>query len=279
MLVADAHVHVHACYPEQGFFDDAWANLARVARGRGAIHFDGVLCLTETAGDDYFGRFAELAASGGRFGGWRFEPTGDPEALRASADAAPGASEPRTLYVVAGRQVAAREDLEVLAIGTRERFPDGRPIRDALAWARGLGALPVIPWGPGKWLFARAALLRALIEEARGAELYLGDESSRPVFWPLPRPFRFAAARGIRNLPGTDPLPFPHHRARAGAYGFRADAALDPKRPAGDLKRLVRDGGIALQPYGALEGPIGFVRNQVAMQLRKRRGRAASAPG
>lgn len=278
MLVADAHVHVHACHPEHGLLDDAWANLARVARGHGADAFDGVLCLTETAGDDCFGRFSRLAEGGGRFGAWRFERTGEPDALRACAGGADGAAE-RVLFVVAGRQVAAREDLEVLAIGTRERFPDGRPIRDALAWARRVGALPVIPWGPGKWLFARAALLRALIEEAGADELYLGDESSRPVFWPLPRPFRRAQARGIRNLPGTDPLPFPRHRARAGAYGFWADAAIDPARPASDLKRLVRDAAIALHPYGAREGPVGFVRNQVAMQLRKRRRGAPPAAG
>jgi len=275
MLVADAHVHVHACYPEHGFFDDAWGHLAREARRRGAAEFDGVLCLTETAGDDWFGRFARLAADGGRYGGWRLEPTGEAEALRARCDDG-GA---RALYLVAGRQVAAREDLEVLAVGTCERFPDGRPIREALAWARRTGALPIVPWGPGKWLFSRAALLRALIEESRGAELYLGDESSRPWFWPMPRPFADAAAHGIRNLPGTDPLPFPHERGRAGAYGFSADAALDPERPASSLKRLVRDPGVALRPFGARAGLLGFVRNQVAMQRRKRLRAAAPAAG
>jgi len=158
----------------------------------------------------------------------------------------------RAFVVLAGRQVAAREDLEVLALGTTARHPDGQPIREVLAWARAQDALPVVPWGPGKWLGARAALLRALVEEARGQELYLGDESSRPISWSPPRPFAWAEAHGVRNLPGTDPLPFPRERTRAGGYGFWTD--------------------------GALESPLRFVRNQIAMQLRKRRRAAAHAP-
>jgi hypothetical protein len=272
MIVADAHVHVHDCYPPDRFFDDTWANLAAAAQpaatAGGQRAFQGVVCLTETAGDDAFGRFAACARSGDHFGGWSFAPTADACALRASRD-------DRSLFVLAGRQVAAQEDLEVLAIGTTARRADGGPIRDVLAWARAQDALPVVPWGPGKWLFARDALLRALIDESRGAELYLGDESSRPVFWGEPRPFAFARTRGVRNLPGTDPLPFPSERARAGRYGFRIDAALDPERPATSLKRLVRDPATALHAFGRRETPLRFVRNQIAMQLRKRRRAAA----
>jgi hypothetical protein len=268
MLVADAHVHVHDCYPPDGFFDDAWSHLAGVAKAQGRDAFDGVLCLTETAGDDYFGRFAALARSGERFGGWRFAATAEPCALRASRDE-------RALFVLAGRQVAAREDLEVLAVGTTARHPDGHAIRDVLRWARGEDALPIVPWGPGKWLFAREALLRALVEEARGEEIYLGDESSRPVFWGMPRPFAFAHERGVRNLPGTDPLPFPGERDRAGSYGFWCEGALDAERPAASLKRIVRDPRATLHPYGRRETPLRFVRNQIAMQLRKRRRGAA----
>ncbi|HVP30223.1 MAG TPA: hypothetical protein VMW35_13800 [Myxococcota bacterium] len=266
LVVADAHVHVHDCYEVGLFFDAAHANLAAAARGEA---FHGLLLLSEGAGEDFFGRARALAAREERLEGWRFSVTQEPESLAASRDG-------KALLLVAGRQLACAEDLEVLALGTCARRDDGRPVREALAWARQDGALPVIPWGAGKWLFARGALLDALLDESRGAELYLGDESGRPALWPTPRHLGDAAARGIRNLPGTDPLPFPHETRRAGSFGFRLRTAFDPKRPAASLKAALR-AGAAPEPFGRLESPLRFLRNQLAMQLRKRR-RAVAAP-
>jgi len=264
LVVADAHVHVHDCYDPARYFAAAYANLASAARGEA---FRGALLLSEGAGEDFFGRARALAARGEALGGWRFEATAEAESLTASR----GDSR---LHLIAGRQVACAEDLEVLALATPERIADGRPIRDVLRWARDAGALPVIPWGAGKWLFARGALLRTLLDESRGAELYLGDESGRPVFWPKPRHLAEAAALGVRNLPGTDPLPFPHETERAGSFGFRlrlpADARFDTAKPAASIRGAVR-AGAAIEPFGRLEGPLRFLRNQVAMQLRKRR--------
>ncbi len=278
-VLADAHVHVHGCYPLPTFFDRAYTNLQAAARASGAAGgFRGVLLLTEGAGEEAFARFAGLAAAGARggsatapdLGGWRFEPTGEDEAIVAR-------NGERSLVLVAGRQVAAAEGLEVLCIGTCARMPDGRPIRDVLAWARQCDALPVIPWGAGKWLFGRAALLDELIDGASGAELFLGDESGRPFFWSTPRHFARGSARGIRNLPGTDPLPFPHEAGRAGSFGFRVDAPLDLARPASALKALLRDPNREIATFGELEGAFAFVRNQIGMQLRKRRGASHEA--
>jgi len=274
-VLADAHVHVHGCYPLPMFFDRAYTNLQEAARESGATGgFYGVLLLTEGAGEEAFTRFSGLAAAGAAsdpgHGGWRFEPTAEDEAIVARNGG-------RSLVLVAGCQVAAAEGLEVLCIGTRARTSDGRPIRDVLAFAREHDALPVIPWGAGKWLFGRAALLDRLIDGASGAELFLGDESGRPFFWTTPRHFARGSARGIRNLPGTDPLPFPHEAGRAGSFGFRLDGPLDLARPASGMKALLRDPSREIATFGALEGALAFVRNQVGMQLRKRRGASHEA--
>lgn len=264
LVVADAHVHVHDCYDLARSFAAAHANLADAARGE---DFRGILLLSEGAGEDFFGRALALAARGETLAGWRFDVTAERESVIASRGDA-------TLCFIAGRQIACAEDLEVLALATPERLADGRPIRDVLRWARDVGALPVIPWGAGKWLGSRGTLLGALLAESRGAELYLGDESGRPVFWPTPRHLEQAEALGVRNLPGTDPLPFPHETERAGSFGFRlrlqAAADFDPARPAASLRNAIR-AGARPETFGRLEGPLRFLRNQVAMQLRKRR--------
>lgn len=277
-ILCDAHVHVHDCYRPAEFFDRAYQNLEAVARRLRAPRFEGVLWMSECAGDDWFGRFAALArapqgtpaARPLELGGWAFQPGGEEGALLARV--AGGA---RRLLLVAGRQVACAEGLEVLALGTLARFEDGLPIRETLARVRDAGALAVIPWGAGKWLGQRAELLSSLLRDARPGGLFLGDESARPIFWPTPRHLREAAALGIRNLPGSDPLPFPRENGRAGSYGFWLHGALDAQRPVSSLKALLRDAATQLHPFGRREWPLAFLRNQIAMQLRKRRAAPA----
>jgi hypothetical protein len=40
-------------------------------------------------------------------------------------------------------------------------------------------------------------------------------------------------------------------------------------RPFTDIRRRLLDSGTAIEPYGNLEQLLPFIRNQVAMQLRK----------
>jgi hypothetical protein len=273
-ILVDAHAHIHACYEPGRFLDAAAANLAAAA-ARLAPHarYDGVLALTESAGDDAFGMLRREAGAGpsAALGGWAVDACDDGISLRLTRGAA-------ALVVVAGRQVACREDLEVLMLGTTERLEDGGPLDAALDRARAWGAVRVIPWGAGKWFFARGRLLSDLLARADAHDFFLGDEGGRPVFWPTPRHFALAARYGVRVLPGTDPLPFPDEMERAGGFGAALEGRLDPARPGASLLALLRDRGTRLVPFGRLESPLRFVRHQVGMQVRKRgRKRAARA--
>lgn len=269
LVVGDAHVHVHACYDRARFFDAAYENLRRAVSGSGetASPWHGVLLLSEAAGEDFFGSARGLAADA-RIGEWSVLPTDEPESLALAAGE-------RRLVLIAGRQISCAEDLELLALASAAHFQDGAPIRDTLARVRASGALPVVPWGAGKWLFARGRLLDALLQEAHGTALFLGDESARPVLWPLPRHFRSGAALGIRNLPGSDPLPFPREQTQAGRYGFRVHAPFDVRRPAGSLRTALSDRTRPIDVFGNRETLGRFLRNQVAMQRRKRARRAS----
>lgn len=273
-LLIDAHVHLHDCYAPQRFLEHAAANFQRAARERGWDAAPGVLLLTESAGVDWFGRLAAVAAGAADLplGSWTLTATADPCALLARSGA-------ERLLLVSGRQVVAREGLEVLLLATRATVPDRLPIREVLAEGERLGALRVIPWGAGKWLFGRGRLLSELIQTARpGNGLFLGDAGGRPFFWSTPRHFTEAERHGIRVLPGTDPLPFPREVTRPGGYGFRLEAPADLTMPAEGIKAALRRPDARLTPFGRLERLGPFLRSQMAMQRRKRRGARLLSP-
>ena len=272
-VLIDAHAHIHACFDSNRFLDAADRNLRRAAERRGlGSAFDGVLALTECAADDAFAELWTLAGGASPvWGGWLLERRADGISLRATRG-------DRTLILIAGRQVAAREDLEVLMLGTARRMADGAAIDDVLRQGREWGAVRVIPWGAGKWFFARGRLLSSILRQADPRDFFLGDEGGRPAFWPEPRHFGEARRLGVRVLPGTDPLPFPGEAERAGSFGAACPGRLDRDRPGESLLATLRLPKTALTPFGTLESPLRFVRHQVGMQIRKRRRARASSP-
>jgi hypothetical protein len=265
--IVDAHVHLHSCYRADELLDNAARNLA-AARTKDATRAAPALYLlmAECQDDDGFGQLRAGAPRPVALGlqSWSVAPTAEDSSLVATSGA-------RRLFIVAGRQVACREGLEVLVLGTTQRFQDGRPIRELLRETDALGVPRVIPWGPGKWLFSRGRLLRQLLEEFRKPTLFLGDEGGRPGFWGYPSHFLLGAQLGVRDLPGTDPLPFSHDVSKVGRMGFRVTVDLDPSRPAASLLRSLTDPDVTFDRFATLEPPLRFVRNQIGMQLRKRR--------
>ncbi len=274
-LLIDAHVHLHDCFPPAIFLESARRNFESAAREHGWPAPLGVLMLTESEGVDWFGRLARLvdeAPDAASIAPWTIFATTDPTVLEAR-------SGNRRLLLVAGRQVVAREGLEVLMLGTRAMVPDGGSLPEVMAEGARLGALRVIPWGAGKWLFRRGRLLSSILATQRSDEgFFLGDGAGRPFFWSTPQHFVEANRRGIKVLQGTDPLPFPSQVGRAGTFGFRLEGRLDPAHPGEGIKAALRDPTSRLTPFGRLERTLPFVRNQVAMQQRKRRRTAPPSP-
>lgn len=258
---ADAHVHFHSRFTTEEFLDNTAGNVARAAaRLHARAGARGVLLMTESAGSDWFGSLPARQVQG-----WRFATTAERESLIATG---PGGCPP--LIIVAGRQVVTSERLEVLWLGTVERPADGRPIREVIAAARESGAVPVLPWGFGKWTGRRRSVMRALLADAALAgAFHFGDNAGRPAFWPKPRWFRDAGPQNRRVLPGSDPLPFPDQVSRPGSFGFYGYANFGVETPWRRLKRLIEDPATELRPYGRLEAPARFLRNQAAMQWRR----------
>lgn len=266
-VLVDAHVHFYPCFDRDTFLEQASRNFARAAARLGRDDATGVLLFTEGAGEHFFRQFRDSAGEAPR-GGWFFRRTDEEDSLLAIEN-----NVVRMIFV-AGRQIVAAEDLEVLAIGAAGEFADRRPLAETVDAVRAAGALPVVPWGFGKWWFGRGKVLDELVLVQKPGEFFLGDNRARLRGTPRPAPFGRAEARGIRVLPGTDPLPFPNQAATPGSYGFALEGELDPDRPAASLKERLRDPATPLRPYGRGEGILRFLRNQLAMQLRKRLGGA-----
>ena len=263
-VLVDAHVHFYSCYPREVFLDSAFQNFRSDAAELGES-FVGFLLLTEAGQARWFRRWQD---GQDRDGAWSFEPTGEAESL--AAVRATG----ERMVIVAGRQIVTREKLEVLALGKDLEIPDGLPMTDTLQQIRESGALPVLPWGFGKWWGWRGDRVEAALREP--GELYLGDSGGRLQPGIPPKLFRLARAKGIRLLPGTDPLPFPRHAGRAGSYGFQLPGAVDEHRPGADLLHKIRTAG-QLRTFGRRAGPVRFLRDQTAMQLRRGKKRQDAA--
>jgi hypothetical protein len=270
VLLVDTHVHIYDCYDLDALFDAAARNFTQAAGrlGVSAAPRQGMLLLTETVNDHYFDA---LASGERRPSRWRVEKTSEPAVLKMGC---PGQLD---LWLVAGRQIATREDLEVLALGTTERFPDGRPISESLAAVDRSAAMTALPWGFGKWWGQRGTIIDRLMADNRTRPLYSGDNGGRLAWSTQPSLLKSGAERGHKVLPGTDPLPFPGQESRVATYGILI-RNWDPAMPAlGQLTaRLALPTEKPVQ-FGGLTGLVPFVRLQIAMQLRKRARRGVAA--
>jgi hypothetical protein len=270
MVLVDGHVHIHDCFSVPRVFDAAAANFAAAAQALSSRRgYDAVLCLTESDKEHFVDgvRTRRLGRVWrGRHGFWEVEPSSEPETFVARCGNT-------RLRVIAGRQLVTRERLEVLALGTTAPLPDGEPMEATLAAVRRAGAAAVLPWGVGKWLGSRGAVVARVLADPACRDVFLGDNGNRLEVGPEPPHLRAARRAGRSVLPGSDPLPLPGEEARVGSYGFAADVALDPSRPAAALLALLRSGA-PFAAFGRRERLIRFVGNQLALR-RGRFGRRA----
>jgi hypothetical protein len=210
-------------------------------------------------------RFDELANSAGQsVGRWLIRSEQWPEAIVAAC-----AGEP-TLAVIAGRQIATREKLEVMPIGCRHAFGEGLAFETVLERAIAESRFCVVPWGFGKWTGDRGLLVKKLMRSPAAEKIYLGDNGGRLRWGPRPALFALAAQHGIPVLPGSDPFPFPSHAARIGSYGFLLHGNVDPDNLGFSIVNLIVENRREVVCYGHRTGAFKFVCNQFAMQVRKR---------
>ena len=213
-LRADGHVHIYEVYDRRQVVKAAIENLDR-ACSSAASNEARAIFLTERLGCDFFPAFGS-------------ETLGDAAVKNVSG-----------VWVFAGRQIATLERMEVLALCCSNKFEDGLPIGVSLQQARAVGAIPVIPWSPGKWMFSRHNLLRELIRNAQPGDFLLADSSLRPRGFPEPNLFQLARERGIGIIAGSDPLPFAGQENVIGTFGFRLQSGFEPSAPLDSVRKAL----------------------------------------
>jgi len=275
-ILVDAHVHIYDCFELDIMLDAALLNFSKAANYIGLENtVTGVLLLAETRSYNWFQHARDICIKKqpllAEEKGWEIQLTPDSTALLAKQDKdRPGDkndSYNMQIYIIAGRQIITAEGLELLALATDHVFEDGLPVSSALAVARASGAIPVFPWAVGKWLGERGKILSALLSRDSPADLCLGDNSGRPVFWRNPLHFKQACALNMHVLPGTDPLPFASEAMRVGSFGFSMRGQLGKTQPTADLKQLLRAKETRLLAYGRLEKPWRFFVNQFRLRM------------
>lgn len=262
-ILVDAHVHLHTCFDRRRFLDHAAANFARAADRLALDVRPAVLVLTEAAGERSFEELRARPRSAG-LGDWSLHATAEGLSLVARH------RDEDRLLLVAGRQLATRESLEVLALGCDEQLAERQTLDETIAAVKAGDGVPVIPWGFGKWWLGRGRLLESLLEREDPRDVFLADSGCRPGFGRRPPLLDRAERLGFAVLAGSDPLPLPDHVARPGSCGFVLETALEERAPGGAMKRALRK--VSKSPgMFAFRRSLGpFVRDQVAMQIRLR---------
>ncbi len=267
MILFDAHVHIYKNFALELLFTAARANFSKqlqeVSPGRPGTFF---LLLTEAGNCDCFANLKNqaTAAKVSSQGGWRITPTKESESLLVIHDNWP---EDR-LFLLAGRQIVTAERLEVLALATTAKIRDGLSLLEVVHTIRHQGGLAVLPWAAGKWLGKRGQLVEEFLENANPEHLFVGDNGGRPIFWPKPSQFNTAAGRGIRLLPGSDPLPLPGEEQRVGSYGAMVEGKCSDDIPAENLKALLTTSGDNIASFGRGLGSLRFFKTQLALRRR-----------
>jgi hypothetical protein len=235
-LAIDSHVHLHSAAGAMEALHTAHDRLSRNGR-------TGVVMLAERQGFDVLNAIRDNLVA-----------TSEPESF--------WLDEKRTLLILAGSQIISSEKLEILALATTTRMTDGAPAEKIIADMTAAGAIIILPWGVGKWLGKRGALVDRLLASARPGTLLLGDNGGRPGFWPV-RQFR----SGPHVLSGSDPLPLPGWPAGLAKLASLIDVDLSFDKPAASLKRALRDPAMSIGRTGRLAGPIRFILDQTRLRL------------
>jgi hypothetical protein len=230
-VIADTHVHLYPCHDTALALASLAANLAAGAAAAGA---GTAAALFAERRDCRL--FAKLRSG-------ELRPAHGPFTVRAGAE--PGTAllleggRP-VAHLFDGRQIVTAERVEILALAASVEIPDGLPADRVVAAILDAGGVPAVGWSPGKWWFARGAVIGALLRGRRPGELLLGDTALRPARSPEPSLMRAARRAGFAVVAGTDALPLAGEERLLGSYGTLFAGAFDDARPLASIRELLR---------------------------------------
>lgn len=250
MISIDSHVHIYSKAEVDNFLETVTKNIDHSARG------SRVLFLTESQGLNFFKEFTSNVYN------WNFKSNKDKISLTAISPAQ------EKIVILNGKQLTTKENLEVLSVGCSEAA-NYLSLQDTVNEILNKGGIPIIPWGFGKWWGTRGKILNDFLLNTDLTCFFLGDNSGRPNFLPYPVQFKIAAEKGIKILPGSDPLPIPGDYKRAGSYGFILDEELNEEKPAEHIKQLLFSLKNNPEYFGKRNSSFSFFKRQALLRFHK----------
>jgi hypothetical protein len=228
-------VHIYPGYSLRDFFYSAKSNLENCleSAAQDTAQIAKVLCLAERSDCNFFAGLAERIS---QINDLSCKETKENNSLSIGI-------EQSEILIIAGRQIVTAERLELLALGLSEVIDDGMPFSETLQIVNQLGAIAVLPWSPGKWMFRRKRIVESLLRSTQPSELYLGDTSLRPDLFREPELFELAASLRFSILAGTDPLPLKNEELRTGSYVTCFPNEFDSTKPFQCLKDALASAG------------------------------------
>lgn len=240
MIVLDSHCHIYPQYDLEVFFRSFVLNTKALAPSA-----DRALVLTERTSESFFDQISRNHLS--------FATVKLCDEFSLSIE-----SNNESIYCFAGRQVASKENIEVLALGWKEPLPSGLPISELISRVLDGGSICVVPWSFGKWLGARGKLVKEIFNAVTDDRFFAGD------IWG--RHFLFGDLKGAnRVLCGTDPLPLQSEGKEAGRFCSLLEGNIDPNSPWVSMKNAILTSEI--HSAGSRLGVMASLSRQVALRI------------
>lgn len=263
-IFVDGHVHFHDFPNLEQLFETVYSNFYFRANLNNKFPFLPVLFLCNTEKENFFSSIVnDSKDKKTQFGKWHIERTSESCSFKIRSETG------ELFYIIIGEQLTTKENLEILSIGSSESLKNGLPLREIAVQIDSNNAIPIIPWGFGKWYGKRGAILTEFINEDHSSNLFLGDNGGRPSFLPYPGQLDRAKKRQIVILPGSDSLPVSGSYKKIGTFGFIIKSTISEETPFYDIKKLLNGTNIKIENYGTNIKTIHFLKNQIKLFLKK----------
>lgn len=167
------------------------------------------------------------------------------------------------LYIIAGRQIVSKNNLEICCIGSRYSEKDRTLTETELVREiNKSGGVAAINWAPGKWFGGRGKIVKNLFSSFQPSELLVCDTTMRPTFWPTPKLMASANKNGFKVIGGSDPLPFDGEENVIATYASIISGEFDYERPAESLKKMLLDPAAKVTRCGSRSKPVAWFGRQ-----------------
>ncbi len=269
LLLLDTHVHIHSCFDLNNYFKFAFDNFSKNAKQIDKSHqWIGVLFLAEVEGVCFFSKLKEaINKTNSLFHSEKFQLK---ETLETNSIIISNEKN-KKIIVLPGKQIIAKDNIEVLALCTDQEIEKNKNILTTVQNINSKNGIAVLPWGVGKWFGKRKIIVEDFLKKHSNEKFFLGDNSGRPFFWTKPNIFKIGNRTKHFVLPGSDALPIPSEENKTASFGFYLFKEIDETKPLESIRQIILSLSETPKMYGNLENLVPFFKNQIFMQLKKRK--------